>query len=73
MRQISATWKLAFQAFCTTCPHLIGEDMKLGLQLPMDTLHSPNGEDPLYSWLATCQSPNGEFLRSLQDKSSFSI
>jgi len=24
--------------------------------------------DPLHSWLATCQTTIGEFLRSLQDK-----
>jgi len=60
-------------ASCTTCCHRIGDDMKLGLQVTTDTWHSPNGEDPLHSWLATYQAPIREFLRSLQDKSSFSV
>jgi len=31
------TWKLAFQASFATCPRPIEEDMKLGLQVTLDT------------------------------------
>ena len=73
MRQVDVTWKLAFQASCDTCPHLVGEDMKLGLQAIINTWHSPNGDDPLHSWLATYHAPIEKFCRSLLDKSSFSL
>jgi len=57
VRQVEVTWKLAFHASCVTCPQLIREDMKLGLQVTMGKWHSSNREDSLYSWFATCQAP----------------
>jgi len=31
VRQVSSTWKFAFQASSSTCPHLMGEVIKLWL------------------------------------------
>jgi len=47
--------------------------MKLELQVTLDTGNCPNEEGHIHSWIATCQALIGEFLRNLQDKSSFSL
>jgi len=71
--QVSTTWELLLLTSFATCPPLIREYLKLGLQATFVTWHSPNGEDPLHSWLTTSQALIGGFLRNLQDKSSFSL
>jgi len=66
--QLSTTCGAPHQASFTTCYHLVEDDMKLGPQVTLDIWHSPNGEDPFHSWLATYQALIGEFLINLQDK-----
>jgi len=46
--QVGATWELLLLASFATCPPLIGEYLKLGLQANFAIGHSPNGEDPLH-------------------------
>jgi len=41
--QVRVTWELLLLASGTTCPSLIGEYLKFGLQATFATLHSPNG------------------------------
>jgi len=52
--QVGVTWELLLLASFATYPSLIGEYLKLGLQAIFATWHSPNGDDPLHSWLTTC-------------------
>jgi len=53
--EVGTTRELLLLASFVTCPPLIGEYLKLRLQATFATWHSSNGEDSLYSWLATCQ------------------
>jgi len=66
--QAGAIRQFLLLASFITCTPLIGEYLKVEMQSTFATLHSPNREDPLHSWLATCQAPIEDFLRNLQDK-----
>jgi len=71
VRKVGSEWKFSFQASFATCPHIIGEDMKLWLQVTLNTWHSPQWRGSFYSWLVTCQASIGEFFINLQIKSLF--